>query len=276
MGKFDGILICTDLDGTLLRNDKTVSKENLDAIEYFKANGGRFTFVTGRMYFYSRSTYEIVKPNAPIGCNNGGGVYDFEKEEYLWAATVDDEAGKAIIEYVDKEMPEIGFNINTLHEALFCKDNDAMIRFRRLTNIENKRCEYNKMKEPIGKIIFADLDGEKIKELTKLVSAHPMSDKVSLIHSEKTLFEVLPKDIDKGTLIMKIAELLNIDKNKTVAIGDFDNDIPMLKTARLGIAVSNASENAKAAADLITVSNEEHAIAKVINDIETGMIKINP
>ena len=132
------------------------------------------------------------------------------------------------------------------------------------------------MKEPIGKIIFADLDGEKIKELTKLVSAHPMADRVSLIHSEKTLFEVLPKDVDKGTLIMKIAELINIDKNKTIAIGDFDNDISMLKAAKVGIAVSNASENAKAVADLITVSNEEHAIAKVIKDIEKGIIKINP
>ena len=49
MGKFDGILICTDLDGTLYRNDKTVSKENREAIEYFKNEGGYFTFITGRM-----------------------------------------------------------------------------------------------------------------------------------------------------------------------------------------------------------------------------------
>ena len=53
MAKFDGILICTDLDGTLLKKDKTVSRENLDAIEYFKANGGYFTYVTGRMPFFS-------------------------------------------------------------------------------------------------------------------------------------------------------------------------------------------------------------------------------
>ena len=51
---------------------------------------------------------------------------------------------------------------------------------------------------------------------------------------------------------------MNIDKKKTIAIGDYDNDIPMLRLAGLGIAVSNASENAKKVADLITVSNEEH------------------
>lgn len=275
MGKFDGILICTDLDGTLLKKDKTVSKENLDAIEYFKANGGRFTFITGRMYFYSRETYEIVKPNAPIGCNNGGGVYDFEQEKYLWSIEVDKEAAKTLMEYIDENIPEVGFNVNTLHEALFCKDNDAMVRFRHLTNLENKTTDYKTLSEPIGKVVFADLDGENVEKTMKLLTEHPMADKVGFIHSERTLVEILPKGVDKGTLVMKISEILNINKNKTIAIGDFDNDISMLKAAKVGIAVSNASENAKAAADLITVSNEEHAIAKVISDIENDVIKIN-
>ena len=52
MGKFDNILICTDLDGTLFRNDKSISQRNVDAIEYFKSEGGYFTFITGRMPYY--------------------------------------------------------------------------------------------------------------------------------------------------------------------------------------------------------------------------------
>ena len=80
MKTFEGILICTDLDGTLLRNDKSISRENSEAIEYFKANGGRFTFVTGRMPYFSQKAREMINPNAPIGCINGGGVYDYEKE----------------------------------------------------------------------------------------------------------------------------------------------------------------------------------------------------
>ena len=71
MGKFDGILICTDLDGTVLKNDKSISKETLDAIEYFKSEGGRFTVVTGRMPYTSNKICEILKPNAPIGCVKG-------------------------------------------------------------------------------------------------------------------------------------------------------------------------------------------------------------
>ena len=274
MGKFDGILICTDLDGTLLRKDKSVSKENLEAIEYFKANGGKFTFVTGRMHFYSRDTYNVVKPNAPIGCNNGGGVYDFETDEYLWAVEVDNEAAKALMEDVDKEMPHIGFNLNTLYETLFCKDNEAMERFRKLTNLENRTCNFRSIDEPIAKIVFADLDSDNLDKLMEFIYAHPMSKRVGLIHSERTLFEVLPKDVDKGTLVLKIAELLGIDKKRTVAIGDYDNDVAMLKSAKLGIAVANASKKAKNAADMTTVSNEEHAIARVIYDIDNGIIKI--
>ena len=70
MGKFDGILICTDLDGTLYENDKTISSENKKAIEHFKSEDGYFTFITGRMPYYSVDAYNSVKPNVPFGCVN--------------------------------------------------------------------------------------------------------------------------------------------------------------------------------------------------------------
>ena len=61
---------------------------------------------------------------------------------------------------------------------------------------------------------------------------------------------------------------------KIVAIGDYNNDVEMIRTAGVGVAVANAASEAKAVADVITVSNEEHAIAKVIYDIESGSIRV--
>ena len=61
---------------------------------------------------------------------------------------------------------------------------------------------------------------------------------------------------------------MGIDKNKIVAIGDFENDVEMIKKAGVGIAVANACPAAKEVADIVTVSNEEHAIAKIIYSIE--------
>jgi hydroxymethylpyrimidine pyrophosphatase-like HAD family hydrolase len=67
---------------------------------------------------------------------------------------------------------------------------------------------------------------------------------------------------------------LGVDMARTVAFGDYDNDVSMLKAAGLGVAVANATEEARAAADIITVSNEEHAIAKIIAELECGAIRI--
>lgn len=71
MNKFKGLLFCTDLDGTLYSSRHTVSKQNLEAIEYFKSEGGLFTFVTGRMPFTATQAYTRINPNAPYGCVNG-------------------------------------------------------------------------------------------------------------------------------------------------------------------------------------------------------------
>ena len=107
MKKFEGILICTDLDGTLLRKDKTVSRENLEAIEYFKENGGYFTFITGRMPYFSDKICEIVKPNVPFGCGNGGAIYDYAKREYVWKQIISDSVTELAEYAVDADVEVI-------------------------------------------------------------------------------------------------------------------------------------------------------------------------
>lgn len=273
MKKFDGLLICTDLDGTLLKNDKTISKENLSAIEYFKQNGGVFTFVTGRMPFFVSDMYNAVKPNGPIGCINGGGVYDFKEQAYLWQAELDKSALE-LVDYAEEKIPEIGFQVNTFDKTYFCKENSAMAEFRKITGLPNLVCRHRDVKEPMAKIVFGDEKEENIIYLKELLDGHPLSSEFDFIRSEKTLYEILPKGIGKGTVVKKVSELMGIDINKTIAVGDYNNDISMLRAAKIGVAVSNACDAAKAAADYITVSNEESAIAKIISDIESGVLKI--
>ena len=270
MGKFDGILICTDLDGTLLRNDKTVSKENHDAIEYFKSEGGSFTFITGRLPYYATKTCELVKPNVPFGCDNGGALYDHFKGEYVYTTVMSDEVSE-LVRAVEEGVPSIGIQVNTFYNAYFSKDNSAMEIFRQVTGVPNKVRSYTNVGEPIAKMIFGSTNEEDIFETERILRAHPMADKYDFIRSEHTLFEILPKGIGKGVAIKKLAEYLGIDMNKTVAIGDYNNDISMFYAAKAGIAVANACPEALAAADFVTVSNEEHAVARVIYDIENGM-----
>ena len=118
MGKFDGVLICTDLDGTLLKNDKTISDANIEAIEYFKQNGGLFTFVTGRMPYYVSYITEKVNPNAPFGCVNGGGVFDFVRQKYLWTKELQKEVIK-LIKCIDDNFSDLGIQVCTFEKTYF-------------------------------------------------------------------------------------------------------------------------------------------------------------
>ena len=271
MGKFDGILICTDLDGTLLRNDKSISEENSAAIEYFKREGGYFTFITGRMYFTASSLYEMVKPNATVGCINGGGIYDFEKGEYLWSITLPHDANE-LVDAVYQAVPSAGIQMNALDKIYFCRDNEAMKSFRKRTGAPYEAGNHRTLDVPVGKVVFGDED-ENIPKIAEVLNNHPRTAEFDYIRSERTLYEILPKGSSKGNLLIKLAEILGVDMAKTIAIGDYNNDVSMIRAAGVGVAVANAVDEAKAAADIVTVSNEEHAVAKIIEMIDNGELQ---
>ena len=269
MGRFDGILICTDLDGTLYKKDKTISAENKAAIEYFKREGGSFTFITGRMPYYSEDAYNAVKPNVPIGCINGAGVYDAVTGQYVWRCEMP-EGVWDLVEQVDKTLPMVGIQVAGVAHSWFCRDNDRMQHFRLVTKLPNLTCHYRHVPDTVAKIIFGCASEADILETERLLRAHPRAGEFDFVRSERSLFEILPKGVHKGLALEKLMDHLHTDPRKTIAIGDYDNDVGMLKTAGLGIAVANASKAALAAADTVTVSNEEHAIAQVISDLENG------
>ena len=145
-----------------------------------------------------------------------------------------------------------------------------MVEFRKETGLPNLEKNYREISEPMAKILFADLNTDNIDKLSLMLQNHSRANEFDFIRSDKTLYEILPKGIDKGAVLPILAELIDIDINKTIAIGDYNNDISMFDTAKIGIAVSNACKEALAAADYITVSNEENAVAKVIYDLQDG------
>lgn len=271
MGIFDGILICTDLDGTLYRNDKSISEENKEAIEFFKREGGSFTFITGRLPYYSTDAYKAVRPNVPFGCINGGGVYDGESERYIWTMELAHEAIE-LARYIDGRFSDVGIQLCCFDRTLFARQNGVTEVFRQITGLPNLECDFDEMTEPLAKIIFCSDENEKLLAIEKDLKAHELGRDFDFICSEKSLFELLPKGVNKGLALGKLAEHLGIDMSRTIAIGDYDNDAAMLKAAGCGIAVSNASKSALDAADLVTVSNEEHAIARVIYDLRDKRI----
>ena len=143
--------------------------------------------------------------------------------------------------------------------------------FREATGVPNLVRGYREVEEPFAKIVFGSQDNDELEAVAHMLRSHPLAEQFDFIRSERTLFEILPRGIGKGVAIAKLSEYLGIDPHKTIAIGDYNNDISMFRSAALGIAVANACAEAKDAADAVTVSNEEHAIARVINDLEHGV-----
>ncbi len=273
MKKFEGLLICSDLDGTLLRKNKEISKANLDAIEYFKKEGGYFTFITGRMPYFAKDMYEMVKPNCPFGCINGGGIYDHNKMEYTYTLEIP-KSVLELVEYIDNEINEIGIQVNTFDKIYFCRDNIANEYFRAVTGMPYLPMHYHDVDEPIAKILFVDHREGILEKVEDLLKNHPRAEEFDFIRSEKTLYEILPKGSGKDNALYKLSEQLGIDMKNTIAVGDYHNDISMIKAAGVGIAVANAQPEVKEIADMVTVSNDEDAIARIITDIDKGIIRL--
>lgn len=266
-------MLCTDLDGTLLQSDHTVSRDNLDAISYFQREGGLFTFVTGRMPYFAEDVYETVTPNAPVACCNGGVIYDFRTREYVWKMELSKKARELVMQVI-RQVEGVGLQINTFERVYFCQENSAMEWFRDITGMPNLVRDYDAVSEPIAKIVFGDEDEDHINAVMRILNSHPLAEQFDFIRSEYRLYEILPKGVSKGKGLEKLAEHLNVDMRKTIAVGDYNNDVPMIRAAGVGIAVANAVDEAKASADHITVSNDEHAIARIISDLEKGAFGI--
>lgn len=273
MGKFDGILLCTDLDDTLLKTDKSVSKGNLDAIEYFKREGGLFAFATGRVPLGARPVLEYVVPNAPSVCLNGGGIYDFEKKEMLWSRVLDEGALKAV-EFVDENFPTAGIEVCTADKVYFCKDNYRTEEHKLNEKFPDNSLDYHDIKEKWNKVLFM-VEDEEMNSLRNLIANSPFAEKYTFVRSSPWYYELLPKGANKGEGLIRLADLLGAGRGKVIAMGDNENDYELIKAAGIGIAVYNAVDKIKEIADYITVDNNSDAVAAVIADIESGNIKLH-
>ena len=99
MGIFDGYLLVSDMDGTLLNSKGKLSEENKKAIEYFVDNGGQFTLATGRMLPSIKRHIHKMKVTLPVIMYNGTKVYDFNNNEVIWEKFLEEDR-KEIVKVV--------------------------------------------------------------------------------------------------------------------------------------------------------------------------------
>ena len=117
-------------------------------------------------------------------------------------------------------------------------------------------------------------EAELLPYVREEIMTSEYADQYNFMQSSPNYYELLPKEASKGNGLLKIADFLGIPKNKTIGIGDNENDLPLIRDAGIGIAVANALPSLLAEADFISTDNNSHSISTVIYGIESKIINI--
>lgn len=259
MKKYDGILICSDIDCTATSSGGTISQENIDAVKYFIQNGGAFTFVSGRHPREMISIKDQFGIQIPLLALNGSVIYDFNKREYIYSELLDESANEPF-DYIVNTYPEL------MSEVLVKKQDHAyeFIKGERLTLEEIIDIFHSVEKNEV----FFNIESEEVAKNLRheLLKNEKYTQKLDFVRSWPRCLEILPINGNKGSGVRVLKEYLG-NITKTVCIGDYENDISMIKYADIGYAVANACDELKDAADKITVSRNESALSKIISEL---------
>lgn len=266
MKKFEKILLFSDMDGTLLNSQTIVSKENQKAIQYFIEEGGLFGIATGRSQLNSVLFLDEIKVNAPCILYNGSVVYDFTGNEFIAVKELSKDKLKSFLNMCLKEFSDVDIQIYSPQMCYFISPEDRADPEFVATHQPCVFCHMEDIEEePWIKILFR---GEK--ERLELLNAHRKSyeleNEISWVFSSDIYLEYLPYGVSKGSALQTMIERFYQDY-KVYAVGDYYNDIEMLKAADVGIATRNAIPALKENADVITVSNDDNAVADIIFNI---------
>lgn len=249
MGKFDGVLIASDFDNTMVYTEgalrhggalPAVSAANREAIDYFMAQGGTFSVATGRALPSFATVRQGIPMNGPTVLFNGGAIYDFAAGRYLHTAFLP-EAIRDHVRQLLAVMPGLTFEIyhddNSIHVV---HPNAISTRHLHLTHSPSVELEsLDQAPSPIAKLLFEE-EPERLRQLERCLRQQPWSADYEIVASADTLLELTVQGANKGGMVRRLTELLNIRQEHLYCVGDHANDIPMLRLARIPFAPANA------------------------------------
>ncbi|MGL5963734.1 MAG: Cof-type HAD-IIB family hydrolase [Fusobacteriaceae bacterium] len=255
-------LIATDLDGTLLRNDKTISEKTKKILKNYIAEDGKLIITTGRAYFGTKWIADELDIKGIVITYNGARIYDREKDEIIYHKVIEESVVKKIIE-ISRE--------KKVHLNLY-QDDDWFVESKKSKEAERytKACGKEAVEKPFHEFKNYEMTkalfiGEKENlDLVRYELVKRLGDSIYITSSHSTFLEILNKDVNKGAALKKIAQYYGIDREKIAAFGDEMNDKEMLEYAGYGVAMKNANPELKRYARYETLSNEEDGVAEFI------------
>lgn len=262
------VIFLSDMDGTLLSADKTLSRRNAEAIKRFQSAGGTFVVATGRVLQATEHYFKPIGVECPVILCNGGMIYDCAEKRVKWSEYLPEDKARKMISALIEKFPvacaEIctpegiyDVNFNEYEAEHWVKGGFTAVKCSTLEDVPSgKWC----------KVLFA-MPEESITPFAKYCTTLPEANSVGFVTSSKNYHEMLPYGCTKGKAMQRLRELYRKD-SVTVAMGDFNNDLDMLKNADFAACPSNAIEEVKAVCHMVTNSDcTAGAVAEVIDHI---------
>ncbi len=270
-------LLALDIDGTILTQEKQLTERTRNAVEAAIAADISVVLVTGRpLYGIPDELLSISGLNYVI-TSNGAVTTALTERRVLRTANLDADTAFQVIDMLRAR--------NLVHTVFadglgYCEPGSFLRHMelihgtpiepyirksRRITR--DMRGQIRKAKGGIENIWFLTRNREERDALSKQIENRC---KVQTVLTGEIDVEVGNREADKGRALSELADLLGVDRQRIMAIGDNGNDIGMLRSAGIGVAMGNAGDAVKQEADFITLSNEEDGAALVIERVLKG------
>ena len=263
-------LLVLDVDGTLLNNEKEISKRTLSTLLKAQHTGIRIVLASGRPtsgLLPLAKALEMGNFGGFIVSYNGAQIINAENGEVMFDKRINPE----LIPYLEKKARKNNFSIFTYHDEYLLTDNADNVHIRREAWLNNLRImEEEEFSIAIDfapcKCVLVSDDEEALSGL----EAHwkrRLDGVLDVFPSEPYFLEVVPCGVDKANTLGVLMEQLGVKREEVIAIGDGVADVTMLQLAGKSVAMGHAQDSVKICADYVTASNEEDGVAQAVEKL---------
>ncbi len=257
-------LVALDLDDTLLDSGLRISADCISAVQEARQRGIRVTLSTGRMYQSALPYARQLEIDVPLVTYQGAWVKNTLTEEVLYYKPLPSDLARQTMEY----FKTLGLHYHSYYDDELCMEtlSEEGKYYSRLAGVKA-----NLVKDLIAELdshdamkIMAITDNEKLLLEMERELKSRFGQSLHITRSKPYFLEVMSREANKANALQVIASHYGIDRKEVMAVGDSYNDIEMIEWAGLGVAMANAFDLVKEAADFVTTSNEEEGVAEAI------------
>jgi len=256
-------LVASDIDGTLIRDDGTLSPRTLDVLAALPVP---FVLVTGRPVRWMHQLYEQMPSPVPAVCANGAVVYDPATDEILVANPLSTDLLLDVSKRLREAVPDIALAVEVEDGRAFWYEEAWPVRWETVPHQVRVLTTPEELTSMPAVKLLARSAAHEPDAFYELIS-RTLGEVAETTHSSSSaLVEISAPAVTKAAGLAWLCERDGIDASDVLAFGDMPNDIPMLAWAGHGVAMGNGHPAVRAMADEVTGTNDEDGVARYLTE----------